>query len=232
VIERRAEPDLGLDLEPGDPHYRAYVGPPEQYDLEAGIQVGLLLAAGLREHHLFADVGCGSLRAARMLIPYLRPGHYYGIEPNRWLVDEGIARELGTDLVQLKRPTFAFVDDFSLDRFGIDFEYVLAHSVFAHTYEDLARTGLAEIRNGLADDGVLLATWVDGDAHPQGSGWVYPGVVPFPWQHVLEMLHATGLHGRRVDWMHPRQGWFAAGPDPGRVDAVAAGVRRPVIGRH
>ena len=28
--------DLGLGLKPGDPQYRAYVGPPEDYDLSRG----------------------------------------------------------------------------------------------------------------------------------------------------------------------------------------------------
>ena len=29
--------DLGLGLKPGDPQYRAYVGPPENYDLIAAM---------------------------------------------------------------------------------------------------------------------------------------------------------------------------------------------------
>ena len=113
----------GLGLRSGAAHYRAYVGPPADYDLIAGQTLGLLFAAGLRETHTLLDLGCGSLRAGRLLIPYLRPGHYYGIEPNRWLVDEGIARELGADLVARKRPTFRYVDDFSAGGFGTRFDW-------------------------------------------------------------------------------------------------------------
>jgi len=55
----------------------------------------------LRQHHKLLDIGCGSLRNARVLIPYLNIGNYYGIEPNYGLVNEGIANELGQDLVKI-----------------------------------------------------------------------------------------------------------------------------------
>src|SRR5881392_154417 len=85
---------LGVGLKPGDAHYRAYVGPPEDYDLIAAMAFNLLTTLGLRQHHSLLDVGCGSLRIGRLLIPYLNRGKYFGIEPNEWLVDEGIRREL------------------------------------------------------------------------------------------------------------------------------------------
>ena len=40
--------DLGLGLKPGDPQYRAYVGPPEDYDLVAAMAFNLLTTPGLR----------------------------------------------------------------------------------------------------------------------------------------------------------------------------------------
>src|SRR5512143_3978771 len=95
--------DLGLGLKPGDPQYRAYVGPPEDYDLIAAMTFNLLTSLGLRQHHSVLDVGCGSLRIGRLLIPYLNAGRYTGIEPERWLVEEGIRRETGRDQVWLKR---------------------------------------------------------------------------------------------------------------------------------
>jgi SAM-dependent methyltransferase len=53
-------------------------------------QFRLLTTLGLREHHSLLDFGCGSLRAGRLLIPYLLPGRYYGLEPNRCLIEDGI----------------------------------------------------------------------------------------------------------------------------------------------
>src|ERR1700724_2187949 len=79
----------------GSPLFRAYVGPPRQFDFMGAPQFRLLTTLGLREHHSVLDFGCGSLRAGRLLIPYLLPGRYYGLEPNRWLVEDGISRQLG-----------------------------------------------------------------------------------------------------------------------------------------
>ncbi len=111
--ERRPNaPRDGVDLRPGDAHYRAYVGPPADYDLIAGLQFSLLFAAGLREQHRLLDLGCGSLRSGRLLIPYLALGRYYGIEPDKRLVKEGIRNEVGRDLIAIKAPHFAYVDDF------------------------------------------------------------------------------------------------------------------------
>ena len=79
--------DLGAGLKPGDPHYRAYVGPPEDYDLIAAMTFNLLTTLGLRQHHSLLDVGCGSLRIGRLLIPYLNRKKYFGLEPHQWLVE-------------------------------------------------------------------------------------------------------------------------------------------------
>src|SRR5438477_9754533 len=97
--------NLGLGLKPGDPHYRAYVGPPEDYDLIAAMTFNLLTTLGLRQHHSLLDIGCGSLRIGRLLIPYLNRGKYFGIEPAEWLVAEGIKDELSETVIHTKPPT-------------------------------------------------------------------------------------------------------------------------------
>ena len=119
---------LGLGLNPGDAHYRAYVGPPEDYDLVSAMTFNLLTTLGLRQHHKLLDVGCGSLRAGRLFIPYLNAGNYTGIEPNRWLVEEGIKREIGADLVLIKQPAFFYSDSpAALDGGGGKFDFAVAH---------------------------------------------------------------------------------------------------------
>ena len=65
-------------------------------------QFRLLTTLGLKEQHWLFDFGCGSLRVGRLLIPYLLPGRYYGLEPNRWLIEDGIAHELGSTIIDIK----------------------------------------------------------------------------------------------------------------------------------
>lgn len=220
----------GANLKVGDRDYRAWVGPPRDYDLMASIQVALLLTAGLRETHYLVDVGCGSLRAGRMLIPYLRSGRYFGIEPNRWLVEEGIERELGKDILKTKHPTFSFVDDFSIADFGVQFDFAVAQSVFSHAYPDLVFEGLRGIARALAPGGKLLATFKEGETVSEGSGWIYPGTVPYTWEAIQGLIEKSGLVARRLDWMHPRQSWFiAAHPEAeSEVENLSNRLRPPL----
>ena len=44
------------------------------------LQFDFLISRGLKPHHVFLDIACGSLRAGRFLIPYLDAGNYLGIE--------------------------------------------------------------------------------------------------------------------------------------------------------
>src|SRR5690242_5496000 len=91
---RALSSEAAKDLPAGARHYTAYVGPPRDYDFMGATQFRLLTTLGLREHHSVLDFGCGSLRAGRLLIPYLLPGRYYGLDPNRWLIEDAVAREI------------------------------------------------------------------------------------------------------------------------------------------
>ena len=109
-------------LKPGDSHYQAYVGPPDQYDFMGATQFNLLCTLGLRANHSLLDFGCGSLRSGRFFISYLNEGRYFGIEPNRWLIDEAIRNQVGRDLIQIKKPRFDHNCDFQTDVFHRQFD--------------------------------------------------------------------------------------------------------------
>jgi SAM-dependent methyltransferase len=140
-------------LLPGSQHYTAYVGPPAEYDAMAATQFRLLTTLGLREHHRLLNSGCGSLRVGRLLIPYLLPGNYHGIEPNSWLIEDAIAREIGHDQIRLKRSVFRANADFSSDGFGVAFDFIVAQSVFSHAGADLVAPALSGFRRNLAPGG-------------------------------------------------------------------------------
>ena len=205
--------DLGLGLRPGDPQYRAYVGPPEDYDLIAAMTFNLLTTLGLRQHHSLLDIGCGSLRIGRLLIPYLNRGRYFGVEPNEWLVAEGIKRELGETLVQIKRPTFFFSDspDASAQA-KIAFDFALAQSIFSHCGLDLIKGWLSAISRSLAQDGALVATFLIGEEDCAQTGWVYPECVNYRSATLERAAADVNLRFEILDWKHPRQTWalFAA----------------------
>ena len=204
---------LGLGLKPGDPHYRAYVGPPEDYDLIAAMTFNLLTTLGLRQHHSLLDIGCGSLRIGRLLIPYLNRGKYFGVEPNQWLVEEGIRRELGESLIEIKHPTFFFSESpNAIVEANTSFDFAVAQSIFSHCGLDLIKGWLSAISRSLAQDGALLATFLPAEEDCSQTGWVYPQCVNYRPSTLERAAADVHLRFEILDWKHPRQTWalFAA----------------------
>ena len=200
--------NLGLGLKPGDRHYRAYVGPPEDYDLIAAMTFNLLTTLGLRQHHTLVDIGCGSLRAGRLFIPYLNVGKYVGIEPNEWLVEEGIRREVGADMIRIKQPRFCYTDSpAALEGSGPTIDFAVAQSIFSHCGLDLIRSWLGGMSPVLAPAGALAATFLLADQDFSGTGWVYPDCVSFTRQTLEKSASDVGLRFQVLDWRHPRQTW-------------------------
>lgn len=199
--------EFGLGLNPGDKHYRAYVGPPENYDLVAAMTFGLATSLGLRQHHTLLDIGCGSLRIGRLLIPYLNAGGYVGIEPNDWLVKEGIAKEIGQDLIDIKKPTFYFSDSAKELNGNHLFDFAVAQSIFSHCGAGLLNKWLEETSSILKPTGALIATFLIGDKDPEPREWVYPGCVRYKVETMDSYARDHGFRFQILDWRHPGQTW-------------------------
>jgi SAM-dependent methyltransferase len=193
-----------------DADHRDFVGPASHFDLSGGLQFGLLVVLGMREHHKLLDIGCGSLRGGKLFIPYLSAGGYHGLEPATWLVEEGIARELSPDLVARKQPCFRDEDDFALSAFGRRFDFLLAQSIFSHAAPAQVRRCLAEARAVLEPQGVFAATFFAGKRSYTGSEWVYPGIVKYRTADLVELAREADLDACRLDWPHADgQSWMA-----------------------
>jgi SAM-dependent methyltransferase len=195
-------------LKPGDDHYMAYVGPPTQYDFMGATQFRLLCSLGLRSSHHVLDVGCGSLRAGRLLIVYLDVGRYFGIEPNEWLIRDAIENQLGKDLIYIKKPQFDYNSDFAADVFSQQFDFIVAQSVFSHTGSDLVNRALGNFGESLKANGLIVATFIEGARDFDGSGWVYPGCVSYRRSTIRRFAEEAGLFLARIPWYHPRQTWY------------------------
>ena len=184
----------------GKPH-RAYVGSLEAYDATGAMQFALMTALGLREHHTLLDVGCGSLCGGRLFIPYLLPEHYYGIEPQTWLVEDGIRFELSEELRRLKKPAFRFVDDFSLSGFKVRFDFMLAQSVLTHVSQGQLERCLSQVEPALKTDGMFAASfYATGDDIYNGRDWIYPDFASYPFKFVVERAQYHGLSAFPLIW--------------------------------
>lgn len=192
--------------------HRGYVGNPEAYDITAALQFSLLTLLGLREHHTLLDIGCGSLRAGRLFITYLAKGNYYGIEPNKWLIQEGIEKEVGNDLLTLKQPTFSYNSQFETAQFKQQFDYILAHSIFSHAPQTQITQCLKEAKKAMKPTAIIAATFREGTRNYKGNKWVYPDTVTYQAPYIQTLITQEGLNSQILrDWPHPRsQTWILA----------------------
>lgn len=209
LLPRRKDSYLGIGKKPGDHHYRAYVGPPQDYDFVAAMTFNLATTIGLRQHHRLLDIGCGSLRLGRLFIPYLNVGNYVGIEPNAWLVKDGIRYEIGADQIRLKKPNLV-TGDSPKALHGCDpFDHVVAQSIFSHCSIPLIREWLCGLAPLLALSGAFLATYLPAEKDSDAMGWVYPGCVEYREATIRGLAEEAGLRFIPLDWKHPRQSWAA-----------------------
>ncbi|HLG14777.1 MAG TPA: class I SAM-dependent methyltransferase [Blastocatellia bacterium] len=189
-------------LKAGDRHYRAWVGQPERYDLLGALQFNLLTTLGLREFHRVLDIGCGSLRAGRLLIPYLLPGHYCGVEPEAWLIEEATEFELTPSLIKLKQPVFRATRDFNFEGLGL-FDYVIAQSIFSHASLHQITVCLAAIRNVIKQDGLCVVNYLVGESDYSGTEWAYPECVSYKPETMCGLVEAAGFGLRHLVYPHP-----------------------------
>lgn len=187
------------------PRYKEFVGWPEGWDILAAMQFRCLTLLGLREHHYLLDIGCGALRTGRLLIPYLLPGRYYGIEPENWLIEEGIQNECGEDLIRIKKPSFSNDSNFTCTEFGQDFDFILAHSVFTHAPLSQIKRCLSEVRKCMKPSGIFVATFLRGKKDYKGSEWAYPDCVRYTLKTMQKVANEYDLECTPINWSHHKQ---------------------------
>lgn len=208
-------------LKAGDHHYMAYVGPPTQYDFMGATQFRLLCALGLRANHYLLDFGCGSLRAGRLFISYLDEGRYFGIEPNKWLIEDAINNQVGKDLIRLKKPQFDHNSDFATDVFHQQFDFIIAQSIFSHAGSDLIIVALRNFKESLRPSGLIAATFIEGNSDFEGNGWVYPSCINYRPSTIRRFAEEVDLFIIRIPWYHPRQTWYLLSRDRQRLPSKA-----------
>jgi SAM-dependent methyltransferase len=208
-----------VTLGPGDDHYRAYVGPPERFGLLALLQMNLLTAAGLEETDRVLDFGCGSLRLGRCLIPFLRRGNYYGIEPHDWLIQEGFDRETGAQLRTLKAPEFSNDATFDCTVFNVRFDFIMAQSIITHSGPSHTARLIETAAASLKEDGLFLLSFIKGEDEgplPEAD-WTYPFNVEYPEPWLRSVCEENGLTFELINWHHPGAQWAAIARDPRRL---------------
>ncbi|MEU7892501.1 class I SAM-dependent methyltransferase [Nonomuraea sp. NPDC049152] len=116
-------------------------------------QFDYLVQHGLSPEHRMLEIGCGNLRAGRLFIDYLAPGHYYGLDisPDILFAAQQTLADFG---LQDKLPRLTPVHDL---RFGFlpdeFFDVVHAHSVFSHSPLHVIEECFAHVGRVMKPDG-------------------------------------------------------------------------------
>lgn len=192
-------------------NYKAYVGPPARYDYFAGLVFKILFDAGLRSHHNLFDIGAGSLRVGKLLIPYLDKGKYFAVEPNEKILKAGIDEQLGDQIIELKEAViYNRLPDFEI---AWKFDFILAHSVFTHAGRDVTDYWLDKIKKYLRKKGTAIVTFYPvRQDHPHyigiRNGWFYPDCVGYAFEDFKKYEQKYKLSFHIQDWEHPSQKWI------------------------
>jgi hypothetical protein len=123
------------------------------------LQLILLLKEGLYPDSKVLDIGCGCLRGGYWLIHFLDPDCYFGIEPNREMLEAGIEYFLEPGLLEMKRPKFDSNPNFASSVFGEKFDFFMARSIWTHASKAHIQTMLDGFLRDSRDNGVFLTSY-------------------------------------------------------------------------
>jgi len=189
--------------------YKTWVGPKAGFDIMGALQFKVVTDLGLREYHCLLDIGCGSFRAGKLFIMYLLPGKYFGIEPTKWVLEEGIKNELTEELVEFKKVRVDSNSDFDLSVFEQKFDYILAQSIFSHASSNQIKKCFSYLPEVLSTDGIFIATFKKGKKNYQGNKWVYPKCIEYKSDFLMNICEQNNFTYEELDYDHPGlQTWF------------------------
>jgi len=195
--------------------HRSYVG--GMWEQMGAFQSDFLKQHGLRPQHTFLDVGCGSLRAGRVLVDYLSPGNYYGIDIDPGIIGAGYDHELTEEQrARLPVENLHATDRFDCSFGQVRFDTAIAQSVFSHISLNLMRLCMYRVAQVMKPGGSFFVTFferepeapIDHFGTSTGSQvttyterdpyWYYSSdlewmITGMPWEY-----HYIG------DWGHPR----------------------------
>lgn len=178
------------------------------------LQFEFLKRNGLAAHHLLLDIGCGALRCGIPIIRYLDCGNYFGLDLNSSLI-EAARSELANEGLAYKHPQLLVNEKFDFARFGVNFDFAIAQSVFTHLDAKLISQCLVELQKVLKPGGKCFATFFRAPSagHTESISHEPEGVVTnfhadpfhFSFSELDQLADNAGFSARLIgEWNHPR----------------------------
>jgi SAM-dependent methyltransferase len=166
------------------------------------LQISYLKSRGLRPEHSLLDIGCGTLRAGRHFISYLKPTNYTGFELSPKALEYAKSLVASEGLLQ-KRPSLILNTSRTLtfaEFGGRKYDYLLAQSVFTHLPAYLISECFAYVGSLMHQHSIFLFTFNEGTLGRIGHKGFRQ---PFYFYEQLATSHNFVI-ARRHDYAHPR----------------------------
>lgn len=190
-----------------DVGHRAFIGGNDEFwNSISKLQFEFLVSQGLKPSDTFIDVACGSLRAGTRLIPYLDPGNYIGVDKHIELVIYGVAKELGVDTFNQRRPRFVISDRFEFDRVSSAPTFGIAQSLFTHLTVEHIVLCLTRLRAIVAPGCRFFATYHEARTETDNPDLSHSLIdFQFTRQQMEEFGREANWTPRYIgSWNHPR----------------------------
>lgn len=173
---------------------QAAIGGGDNWEIHGDLQRDFLIKRGLRCSHRFLDVGCGTGRLARKIVPHLEEQNYYGVDISESAISAAWALAIKEGWA-LQEPLF-IRGDIPLEIGPVDFAW--AFSVFIHLPFHICVDVMRRVAAVLKADGQFLFSYA-----PEPHSW-RSGLKQF--RHTLEdsqrMCAEAGLTFDDVpDWV-------------------------------
>ena len=141
-------------------NYKAFVCKEDYYYIYGASVFLQCVKWGLKPTDNLLDIGCGSLRVGKHLIPFLDDGKYCGVEPEQKYLYDGLKWEVSESMLKLKKPSFIYNNDFDFTFFNRKFDFVLARSVFIHCSPNQFVNCLKSLKGHLSKDGCFIVSFI------------------------------------------------------------------------
>ena len=142
-------------------NYKAFVcNEQHYYTYGANVFLECVRKWGLKPTDNLLDIGCGSLRVGKHLIPFLDDGKYCGVEPEQKYLNDGLKWEVSESMLKLKKPSFIYNHDFDFTFFNRKFDFVLASSVFIHCSPNQFVDCLKSLKIHLSKEGCFIVSFI------------------------------------------------------------------------
>lgn len=204
-------------------------------------QFETLVNRGLRPHHTFLELGCGSLRAAIYVIEFLDAGNYYCLEEDRASLRAGITYELRLHGLLAKRPRLLASRTFDLPalvsrsrapadlRFDFSYEFSVLMHICRGCRDAVCVAGLHAAASRLKPGGAFVTNKRLSPAIDLARfGLEVDGPCVRPDSHFLASREASCAYRRTDAPLAPLDAswWTAKSPDAGH-ECFVPGAQPP-----